>query len=304
MSIEDSINRVITEQVQKIIRASLERINNENNVISQKLEWTETKLNEALDKLVSHNNIIADRELSGNKLDGGTITNFASTGIDDHATDKKITLTNDKITIENNLEVKGKIDCKTLFYHSATADNLDVTNSIRIDHNEVLWKNRLGNSVIGSKLQEVGVLKELNVADTLNVFKNKVGVGTQDPVGIFGVTRHGIEITTNVIGDVGFVGTVNSDPFAIGSSNEPTLYISHDNKVGIKIKRPKADLDVAGYIRYQGQIHQYLTAMPTAGTWSRGDIVWNSEPESGSVLGWVCVKSGSPGTWKSFVSID
>jgi hypothetical protein len=82
------------------------------------------------------------------------------------------------------------------------------------------------------------------------------------------------------------------------------LFVSHDNRIGIKIKRPKADLDVAGYIRYQGQTQQYLDRTPTSGNWSQGDIVWNTEPQRGSVLGWVCVKPGAPGTWRPFVSID
>lgn len=47
------------------------------------------------------------------------------------------------------------------------------------------------------------------------------------------------------------------------------------------------------------------TAAPTTGDWTQGDEVKNSAPtELGSagsryvVLGWVCVASGSPGTWK------
>ena len=47
------------------------------------------------------------------------------------------------------------------------------------------------------------------------------------------------------------------------------------------------------------------TAAPTGGDWAQGDFVTNSAPsELGSagskyvVLGWVCVASGSPGTWK------
>ncbi|HET8730481.1 MAG TPA: hypothetical protein VFM34_05160 [Moraxellaceae bacterium] len=47
------------------------------------------------------------------------------------------------------------------------------------------------------------------------------------------------------------------------------------------------------------------TAAPTGGDWTVGDFVTNSAPsELGSagskyvVLGWVCVTSGSPGTWK------
>lgn len=47
------------------------------------------------------------------------------------------------------------------------------------------------------------------------------------------------------------------------------------------------------------------TAAPTGGDWTQGDFVTNSAPaEAGApgskyvILGWVCVASGSPGTWK------
>lgn len=47
------------------------------------------------------------------------------------------------------------------------------------------------------------------------------------------------------------------------------------------------------------------TAAPTTGSYKQGDFVRNSTPtEAGSagskyvLLGWVCVSSGSPGTWK------
>jgi hypothetical protein len=279
-------------------------LNSDNRAINEKLKWTEDKLNEALAKLASHNNILADRELSGNKIDGGTITNFSSTGIQDQSSQKRITISDDRVIIENDLEVKGTVHCKTIYYYSAKADNLDVLNSVRIDSNEVLWKDRLGNSVTKSKLQELGVLNELNVADTLYAVKNSVGINTQDPAGIFAVSNGSIQIVTDVKGSVAYVGTANSDDFSIGSSGEPTLFISHDNRVGIKVRKPKADLDVAGPIRFQGQIHQYDEKTPTAGTYSQGDIVWNTRPAKGSVLGWVCVKSGSPGTWADFVSID
>lgn len=46
------------------------------------------------------------------------------------------------------------------------------------------------------------------------------------------------------------------------------------------------------------------TAAPTAGTWNRGDFIRNSAPsELGAVgqkyvlMGWICVASGTPGTW-------
>jgi hypothetical protein len=45
------------------------------------------------------------------------------------------------------------------------------------------------------------------------------------------------------------------------------------------------------------------TSAPTLGTWSRGDICWNTEPSAGGYVGWVCVTGGSPGTWKGFGAI-
>jgi hypothetical protein len=33
-------------------------------------------------------------------------------------------------------------------------------------------------------------------------------------------------------------------------------------------------------------------------------IVYNSSPELGEYIGWVCVEEGSPGEWKSFGKIE
>jgi hypothetical protein len=304
MSIEDSIRQTVQEQVESATKSKLSRINSETYSLSERIKFLESKLEEALILLKDRNRAFAPGEISGDKISGGRISNFQSQGIIDEAKDIKLRVKDEKIEIDSSVEINGELRCTTLYYYQARTDNLDVKNSIRIDRNEVLWRDRLGNSVTKSKLQEVGVLNELNVADTLQVFKNKVGVGLLEPVGPFGVAKNGIEIATDVKGDTGFVGTVDSTPFSIGVSNEPTLFVSHDNRIGIKVKRPKADLDVAGYIRYQGQTQQYLEHSPDSGTWSQGDIVWNTAPQRGSVLGWVCVKPGAPGTWRPFVSID
>jgi hypothetical protein len=304
MSIELSIKQMVEEQVQKVTDAWMQRLNTENHAITQKLKWTENKLEEALNKLASHNNLIGNRELTGDKIDGGVITNFASTGIKDNTTKRIITLSDGKIQIDNNLEVDGTIHCKTLFYYQAKTDSLDVARSIRINEKEVIYQDRLGNSVTKSKLQELGVLNELNAADTLYVMPNQVGINTKDPVGALGVKKNDIQISIDVKGSTAFVGTPNSDDFSIGTGGEPTLFVSADNRVGIKIRKPKADLDVAGPIRFQGQTHQYNDSIPKTGTYTQGDIVWNTKPVRGSVLGWVCTESGSPGLWSPFASIE
>jgi hypothetical protein len=45
-------------------------------------------------------------------------------------------------------------------------------------------------------------------------------------------------------------------------------------------------------------------ASPTDGTWNVGDKVWNTSPAPGGVVGWVCTTAGSPGTWKTFGTIQ
>jgi len=135
------------------------------------------------------------------------------------------------------------------------------------------------------------------------VAKNSIGINTNSPTGLLGIMKDGIEIMADVKGNQAYVGTVNSDDFTMGSSGEPTIFISGSNNVGIKIRKPKADLDIAGPFRFQGQTHQYNDVPPKAGSFAQGDITWNSQPVKGSVLGWVCVKAGAPGTWMPFASI-
>lgn len=50
----------------------------------------------------------------------------------------------------------------------------------------------------------------------------------------------------------------------------------------------------------------YAGSPPAAvdGTYKQGDIVWNTAPSAGGVIGFVCVASGSPGTWKGFGKIE
>ncbi len=60
---------------------------------------------------------ILDRELSGNKINGGRITNFSSAGIQDQATDFVLSIADDGITVDviktkviaNNLTVQGDL---------------------------------------------------------------------------------------------------------------------------------------------------------------------------------------------------
>lgn len=45
-------------------------------------------------------------------------------------------------------------------------------------------------------------------------------------------------------------------------------------------------------------------AAPSTGTHVAGEVVFNGDPIAGGTVGWVCVTGGSPGTWKSFGTVD
>ena len=42
---------------------------------------------------------------------------------------------------------------------------------------------------------------------------------------------------------------------------------------------------------------------PVAGAWIRGDIAWNFNAAAGGIPGWMCVASGTPGTWKAMANL-
>lgn len=58
-------------------------------------------------------------------------------------------------------------------------------------------------------------------------------------------------------------------------------------------------MDVSIY----GARQHYAAAIPTVGYWIRGDIVWNTTPSAGGTPGWVCVTTGTSGTWKAMANL-
>lgn len=59
------------------------------------------------------------------------------------------------------------------------------------------------------------------------------------------------------------------------------------------------------YVEIQG-LNVYLrgAAVPSVGAWLQGDDVFSTIPAAAGKRGWVCVTSGSPGTWKQWGVID
>jgi hypothetical protein len=82
------------------------------------------------------------------------------------------------------------------------------------------------------------------------------------------------------------------------------------------------DIDIYGYSLQEGNLRELNTTIfavpetarnafigtgniaPTAGSWKRGDIVYDANPNAGGSIGWTCTVSGTPGTWKTFGAIE
>jgi len=90
----------------------------------------------------------------------------------------------------------------------------------------------------------------------------------------------------------------------VDRANKHVNFIVDDNKVGIGTPKPEASLHVAGDVIMMGKHMWSSPSMPTEGTSKLGDIVWNSNPGPTQPIGWVCVKSGTPGIWAIFGRIE
>ena len=68
----------------------------------------------ALQQIDLHKN-----SLSGDLIDGGTITNFNSSGIQDKADSTQLTIKNDCVEVTNDLNIKGTVRVEKLEYVQA-----------------------------------------------------------------------------------------------------------------------------------------------------------------------------------------
>jgi hypothetical protein len=91
----------------------------------------------------------------------------------------------------------------------------------------------------------------------------------------------------------------------LGNKNSSPIQVTIHGSLGVDVKNPdsRAKLHVNGAIRFNDKLHLSGTEPPMAGAFNLGDIVWNSNPQQGRYIGWVCIKEGSPGLWCQFGQI-
>lgn len=211
--------------------------------------------------------------------------------------------------------------------------NLAKEKQFFIDNVSVLSSSELGATVTKSNIREVGRLKGLIVDGSVNindyVFFNgaadRLGLGTEAPNAALSVAEGTIEVMLGTVFDTGhgMVGTYASHDFDIvtddtaritvkangnvdlGNPTKNPIAVSIHGKlsVGVKVPDPNVDLHVNGAVRLNNHIQMYAVEPPKNGSYTAGDIVWNSNPRVGGYVGWVCSKAGDPGQWNSFGAI-
>ena len=169
--------------------------------------------------------------ISGDKIDGGTISDFASTGIDDNATSTQVTVADSGVTFGADVTVTGDLTV------NGTLTSINTTNT-EISDNTIVLNN--GETAAGVTAGSAGFFIDRGTADnatllwneTDDVFELKVGtaladlkIGSQvmDAISVDTINEKtngaGITIADAVSGtDATFSGTVTTDTIAENSA--------------------------------------------------------------------------------------
>lgn len=217
------------------------------------------------------------------------------------------------------------------FFSSESID-LNKGKNLSINNIKVLDENELGSTITKSNLREVGRLRGLIVDGSVlinnylyyNASVDRLGLGTENPNAAFSILEDNIEIMIGTdSGSKAIMGTFASHPVHIvtdstsrlsvsaggdielGNKNSSPIQVTIHGSLGVDVKNPdsRAKLHVNGAIRFNDKLHLSGTEPPMAGAFNLGDIVWNSNPQQGRYIGWVCIKEGSPGLWCQFGQI-
>lgn len=210
-------------------------------------------------------------------------------------------------------------------------ENLDMPKDrvYMVDGEPVLTGTSLGPNVSSSDLKKVGTLNELHVGGAVNfgdtVFFNpaneRFSIGTDAGVGALTVYDNANDVTLIVSGNHqgnGAIGTFNTKGLDLVTDHQTRLSVAANGditlgqegtdgtvtrvygKIGIGVKNPREQFEVAGNIRWANKLFVTGNQPPLDGNYQHGDIVWNSNPRPQTPIGWVCTVTGSPGQWKPF----
>jgi hypothetical protein len=330
-------NRQITEWVNKKltevnIRETVESV--VHTAIGENLKGTTFP-----DASIPHTSVnFKGLKITGDNVEGGIITKFASTGIDDLSTKVQMTIMDRGVALESglhtpelnvagNLTVKGNlifadVDVSTTGFKKIVDE---ASNSLRQHLNQELF-NGFSNTIF-DKIQTEGLDLDKITQGGKEVIKgNQLGYHVVDS----NLRRVGVIEDLQTSGETLLVDTLYVQQGRVGiNTMEPSYPLSvWDQEIEIVATKHTQDVGYIGTARNQSLIlgsnnKQNITLMPdgsvevenisigpiamTSGnkipnySGRAGHIVWNDTPTTGGPIGWVCI--GGP-RWASFGRID
>jgi hypothetical protein len=205
--------------------------------------------------------------------------------------------------------------------------------SFSINNLKVLDEKELGPTVTKSNLRELGRLKGLVVDGGLSVNQyliydpntDRLGIGTDQPNATLSIVDQNIELVLGAAEpNVGSIGTFNSANLQLVTDNTARITIEAGGNIvlgnpsagdvnvvvlgrlGVNVSKPdpRSALHVNGALKFNDKLHLSGREAPTSGAYNEGDVVWNTDPQPGKFVGWICTRAGNPGLWSGFGRIE
>lgn len=176
-----------------------------------------------------------------------------------------------------------------------------------ITMNSCAGKGKIGsNTIAGSTLAGIQTIGDQLTLD-LHVIGNFVEASTASGITIENV-RH-LSLQGNTVKDVIDGGASGQRGYRIGGTTGIAVgQIKNNTAIGTFTTGIYTIISAGILTAFEeGNSWNFqkgqANAIPTAGTWMRGSIIWNTTPVASGTIGWICVVAGTPGTWKTFGAI-
>jgi cytoskeletal protein CcmA (bactofilin family) len=206
------------------------------------------------------------------------------------------------------------------FVMRASPDRLWSTESIELSEEKsfyiggvpVLSSKGIGSTVTQSNLSKLGTLEDLNVDGEATFFSrinaSRAVINAKTIVfndgDEFVISNSTLSASRNfsIVANGSESFYADQQQIAIGNKDHANRAVKVFGQVSIGVNNPDTDVDlsVKGNIKFADKKFVTGNSAPTQGTFSKGDICWNSNPTPSNYVGWVCMESGAPGAWLPF----
>ena len=93
--------------------------------------------------------------------------------------------------------------------------------------------------------------------------------------------------------------SVDAKGILIVSGEESTI-ITGSLGVGVNTVPNDVAIETSLPVRFQGRKFEVNNDVPRTGLYNKGDMIWNDNPVPNGTLGWICIRTGTPGEWRTF----